>query len=45
MPSTQGNPNRLNEDKLMLGVSTSLNVESSKMKVRTITVPDWSLPC
>ncbi|CCZ86520.1 putative uncharacterized protein [Phocaeicola plebeius CAG:211] len=28
MPSTQGNPNRLNEDKLMLGVSTLLNVES-----------------
>lgn len=28
MSSTQGNPNRLNEDKLMLGVSTSLNVES-----------------
>lgn len=28
MPSTQGNPNRLNENKLMLGVSTSLNVES-----------------
>ena len=28
MPSTQGNPNRLNEDKLMLGVCTSLNVES-----------------
>ena len=28
MPYTQGNPNRLNEDKLMLGVSTSLNVES-----------------
>lgn len=28
MPSTEGNPNRLNEDKLMLGVSTSLNVES-----------------
>ena len=28
MPSTQGNPNRLNEDKLMLGVSTSLNLES-----------------
>jgi hypothetical protein len=28
MPSTQGNSNRLNEDKLMLGVSTSLNVES-----------------
>lgn len=28
MPSTQENPNRLNEDKLMLGVSTSLNVES-----------------
>ena len=28
MPSTQGNPNRLKEDKLMLGVSTSLNVES-----------------
>ena len=28
MPSTQGNANRLNEDKLMLGVSTTLNVES-----------------
>lgn len=28
MPSTQGNPNRLNEDRLMLGLSTSLNVES-----------------
>ena len=28
MPSTQGNPNRLKEDKLMFGVSTSLNVES-----------------
>ena len=28
MPSTQGNPNRLNEDKWMLGVSTSMNVES-----------------
>lgn len=28
MPSTQGNPNRLHEDKMMLGVSTSLNVES-----------------
>lgn len=28
MPSTQENPNRLNEDKLMLGLSTSLNVES-----------------
>lgn len=28
MPSTQGNPNRLHEDKIMLGVSTSLNVES-----------------
>lgn len=28
MPSTQGNPNRLNEDKIMVGVSTSINVES-----------------
>ena len=28
MPSTQGNPNRLNEDKLMVGLSASLNVES-----------------
>lgn len=28
MPATQGNPNRLNEDKIMLGVSTSINVES-----------------
>lgn len=28
MPSTQGNPNRLHENKIMLGVSTSLNVES-----------------
>lgn len=28
MPSTQGNPNRLNEDKILVGVSTSMNVES-----------------
>ncbi|MBQ8866244.1 MAG: porin [Bacteroidaceae bacterium] len=28
MPATQGNPNRLNEDKWMLGISTSMNVES-----------------
>ncbi|MCD8236606.1 MAG: OprO/OprP family phosphate-selective porin [Prevotellaceae bacterium] len=28
MPSTQGNPNRLHEDKIMLGVSAGLNVES-----------------
>lgn len=28
MPATQGNPNRLNEDKIMLGISTSINVES-----------------
>ena len=28
MPSTQGNPNRLNEDKLMVCLSASLNVES-----------------
>ena len=28
MPSTQGNPNRLNEDKIMFGVSASINVES-----------------
>lgn len=28
MPATQGNPYRLNEDKWMLGVSTSMNVES-----------------
>lgn len=28
MPSTQGNPNRLNEDKWLLAVSTSMNVES-----------------
>lgn len=28
MPSTQGNPDRLNEDKWMVGLSTSLNVES-----------------
>lgn len=27
-PSTQGNPNRLSEDKIMFGVSTSMNVES-----------------
>ncbi|MBQ8608413.1 MAG: porin, partial [Bacteroidaceae bacterium] len=27
MPSTQGNPNRLNEDKWLLAVSTSMNVE------------------
>lgn len=28
MPSTQGNPNRLHEDKILFGLSTSLNVES-----------------
>lgn len=28
MPATQGNPNRLNEDKLLIAASTSLNVES-----------------
>ena len=28
MPSTQGNPNRLNEDKMLFGLSASLNVES-----------------
>ena len=28
MPSTQGNPNRLNEDKMLFGLSSSLNVES-----------------
>ena len=28
MPSTQGNPNRLHENKLLVGVSASINVES-----------------
>lgn len=28
MPATQGNPNLLNEDKILFGLSTSLNVES-----------------
>ena len=28
MPATQGNPNRLHENKLLVGVSASLNVES-----------------
>lgn len=28
MPSNQGNPNRLREDKMLFGLSTSLNVES-----------------
>lgn len=28
MPATQGNPNLLKEDKILLGLSTSLNVES-----------------
>lgn len=28
MPATQGNPNRLHEDRLLLGVSASMNVES-----------------
>lgn len=28
MPATQGNPNRLKEDKILFGISTSLNVES-----------------
>lgn len=28
MPSTQGNPNRLHEDKILIGLSGSINVES-----------------
>ena len=28
LPATQGNPNRLKEDKMLFGLSTSLNVES-----------------
>lgn len=28
MPQTQGNPNRLHEDKILFGISSSLNVES-----------------
>ena len=28
MPATQGNPNRLHEDRLLLGISASMNVES-----------------
>ncbi|MBQ8672773.1 MAG: porin [Bacteroides sp.] len=28
MPSTQGNPNRLNENKMLFGLSASMNVES-----------------
>ena len=28
MPSTQGNPNRLKENKILLGISASMNVES-----------------
>ena len=28
MPATQGNPKRLKEDKWMIGISTSMNVES-----------------
>lgn len=28
MPATQGNPNRLNEDKILFGLSGSINVES-----------------
>ena len=39
MPATQGNPNRLNEDKIMFGISTSINVES-EMKVPMIIVRD-----
>ena len=41
MPSTQGNPNRLNEDKLMLGVSTSLNVESENESTNDYRAGDY----
>lgn len=44
MPSTQGNPNRLNEDKILFGLSGSINVES-EMRVPTIPVWGWNLPC
>ena len=44
MPATQGNPDRLHEDKWMLGASANLNVES-EAKVPTTPAPDWSLPC
>lgn len=44
MPSTQGNPNRLNEDKILFGLSGSINVEV-KMRVPMIPVWGWNLPC
>lgn len=42
MPSTQGNPNRLN-DKILFGLSGSINVRV-KMRVPMIPV-GWNLPC
>ena len=43
MPSTQGSPNRLSEDKMLIGLSGSLNVRA---RTRAPTTPAWvpSLP-
>ena len=38
MPSTQGNPNRLHEDKILFGVSASLNVESENESTNDVRV-------
>ena len=44
MPSTQGNPNRLNEDKILFGLSGSINVESENESTNDTRV-GWNLPC
>lgn len=38
MPSTQGSPNRLHEDKLLFGLSASLNVESENESTNDLRV-------
>lgn len=38
MPATQGNPNRLHEDKLLVGISSSLNVESENESTNDLRV-------
>lgn len=44
MPSTQGNPNRLNEKKMLIGVSGSINVESENESTNDTRVGlEWAL--
>ena len=44
MPSTQGNPNRLDEKKMLIGVSGSINVESENESTNDTRVGfEWAL--